>query len=167
MKGTSGLNLPTCWVGLALLALQCCRVTGQQCPQNSIYHCDDPSSALWDVDPTVICDRQTCEWRTGLFSPDLKPVHCANLEFIRASDPVPDFLEPCLLWELIYGEFAPTSAPTTSRAPSASPRPSASPTGVPSVSPTMMPSTTPTVAPSKLDVVCLALCWNDRRSIDA
>jgi hypothetical protein len=160
MTGTSRHGLTVSWVGVALLALQCGRVTGQQCPQNSIYYCDDPSSVLWDVDPTVVCNRQTCEWQVNLFDPDRKPVHCNNLEFIRASDPVPDFLEPCLLWELIYGEFAPTSAPTSSRAPSASPRPSSSPTDVPSVAPTMTPTRQPTVSPSKLVLLlCVRSSW--------
>ena len=147
---------PLVFVGGALLLSHVAQVAGQEttttCPTGSMYHCDNPTTAdaVWSVDPTVQCDPETCEWQTNLFSPTEKPVHCVNLEIIRASDQVSDFLEPCLLWELIYGDFAPTAAPTVSLQPSTSPQPSAVPSSFPTISPTMIPTEVPTSTPSKL-----------------
>ena len=147
-RGSSRASL---YLGGALLVWNLLQVAGQNCPVNSIDHCDDPSTAdaIWNLDPTVECSRETCEWQTQLFSPTTKPIHCRNLDIIRASDPVTDFLEPCLLWELIYGEFAPTSAPTLSMQPTISKQPSPTPTGTPSVLPTQTPTSMPSSSPSK------------------
>jgi len=133
-----------------LLLLNVVQVTAQDCPANSVDHCDDPeaANAIWSQDQTVFCSRQSCAWQTQLFSSDTKPIHCRNLDIIRASDPVPDFLEPCLLWELIYGEFAPTAAPTVSAQPTVSKQPSVSPTSAPSLSPSLSPTSKPSASPS-------------------
>ena len=141
-------------LGGAMLMWNAAKVAGQAvspCPSNSTLHCDNPiaAEAIWSQDPTVQCDSVTCEWQTQLLDRHNKPIHCVNLEIVQASDPVADFLEPCLLWELIYGEFQPTASPTESLSPTSSPQPSARPTAFPTGSPTGKPTSVPTRMPSK------------------
>jgi len=90
------------------------------CPSNSIYHCDDPDEII--DDSTVYCDWDTCEWDLDRLSPDAKPQLCRGIMILpEAIDTLPDTLEPCLLWEMLYGALQPTAAPTISTPPTPAP----------------------------------------------
>ena len=129
---------------LMLLGWHSVEAQPNRCPSNTIFFCDNPdlANALWSVDNNVSCDPDSCAWVTENFDANSKPVHCSNLAILSGEDPVSDWLEPCLLWELIFGEFAPTAAPTLSEAP----------TSFPSLSPSSIPSLLPSVEPSKCRV---------------
>jgi hypothetical protein len=79
------------------------------CPVGVAF-CDNPFDIL--VDPTVACDEETCAWLVTLLDPDSKPVICRSIQLV--GDDIPDFLEPCLWWELLYGDLRPTPAPSSS-----------------------------------------------------
>jgi hypothetical protein len=88
----------------------------EPCP-TGIAFCDDPFDIL--DDPTVACDEDTCAWLITLLSPQAKPLICQSITFV--GDTAPDFLEPCLWWEILYGGLKPTPSPTGSDGPSAAP----------------------------------------------
>jgi hypothetical protein len=87
------------------------------CPVGVAY-CDDPFDIL--DDPTVACDQETCAWLVTLLDPVSKPVICRSIQLVGDGD-VPDFLEPCLWWERLYGGLKPTPAPSSSLEPTQSP----------------------------------------------
>jgi hypothetical protein len=85
------------------------------CPVGVAY-CDNPFDIL--VDPTVACDEETCAWLVTLLDPANKPDLCRSIQLVGD---VPDFLEPCLWWELLYGGLKPTPAPSSSLEPTPAP----------------------------------------------
>ena len=85
------------------------------CPVGVAY-CDNPFDIL--DDPTVACDEETCAWLVTLLDPDSQPVICRSIQLVGD---VPDFLEPCLWWERLYGGLKPTPAPSSSFEPSLAP----------------------------------------------
>ena len=84
------------------------------CPEDSIYHCNDPTRIM--DDPTVACNYDSCRWSLGRLDPDLPPVICRSITIVDP-DSLPDYLEPCLWWEMLFGGMQPTAAPSTSPAP--------------------------------------------------
>jgi hypothetical protein len=52
--------------------------TAVTCPQDSIYHCNDPS-AISGNDDTVQCDPTTCQWILGALQQQHKPKLCAGI----------------------------------------------------------------------------------------
>lgn len=64
------------------------------CPSNSVYHCNDPNRFII-VDPTVVCDRETCLWDLSALSPFRPPYICRGI-VVQPNSRVFDILEPCL-----------------------------------------------------------------------
>lgn len=85
------------------------------CP-GGIQFCDNPF-AIMD-DPTVECNEDTCAWLITLLDPGQKPAVCRN---IIITGQVSDYLEPCLWWEILFGNLRPTAAPSVSLSPTAVP----------------------------------------------
>lgn len=80
------------------------------CPGDSIWHCDNPDLVRSD-DPTVGCDKETCEWYIDWLDPDNKPLVCQGIVILLSSIAfLPNELEPCLLWELEHGHSGLTTA---------------------------------------------------------
>jgi hypothetical protein len=74
----------------------------EDCPANSLYHCDNPNTIMGD--PDVACDIDTCEWDTSFLRPDREPTLCQSITITNVSA-LDDFLEPCLWWEMLYGDL--------------------------------------------------------------
>jgi len=74
------------------------------CPSDSLHHCDNPALIL--KDKQVVCNEVTCEWELDRLDPKKRPKLCGSIEIKEdAFDRLPDFLEPCYLWESMYGNF--------------------------------------------------------------
>jgi hypothetical protein len=99
------------------------------CPEEkSIYYCDNPVIVL--PDPAIHCDAVTCQWDLDLFDPANTPQACASIKLNdREIDSLPDLLEPCLWWEMLYGKL-------TALQPHFTEYPSSGPSSAPSLAPT-------------------------------
>jgi hypothetical protein len=73
------------------------------CPTDSLYYCDNPSLIM--TDPDVMCDMDTCKWDTSLLRPDREPAPCRSIVITNVST-LDDYLEPCLWWQMLYGDLA-------------------------------------------------------------
>jgi len=76
------------------------------CPPNvdddSLYHCLDPEFIL--LDDTIQCDARTCAWDLQRLDADAAPRICQTIDIVPSQIPnVPDLLEPCLWWQMLYG----------------------------------------------------------------
>jgi hypothetical protein len=80
------------------------RVNGSaiSCPQNTIYYCDNPLNILNDT--SIVCNPVTCEWNLTALDPAMKPSACGAVE-INTTQKVADRFEPCLWWEIMYGDM--------------------------------------------------------------
>jgi hypothetical protein len=101
----------------------------------AIYTCTDPEVML--ADPTIQCDPVTCLWNLNAFNPGQPPEPCAAILLLeqQVAD-LPDLLEPCLWWEMLYGDLGyllPDPVPTA-----VVPTPNPSPLGEQSVAPTLV-----------------------------
>jgi len=106
------------------------------CPntnEKDLYHCQNPTLlSIFADDDFISCDLVTCEWRLQELDPDVPPSVCTTLdlkESVESSNVkiveelvIPDLLEPCLWWEMMYGDLsfliatpAPTAPPTKTR----------------------------------------------------
>ncbi|CAB9514404.1 expressed unknown protein [Seminavis robusta] len=98
------------------------------------YHCRDPElveEAFWK-DKTVQCDWDTHEWILDKLDEDEIPEHCIDEEFeFQTVKDLRDWQEPCYLWMTLYGELAPSTAP--------SPAPSDPTPSIPGTIHTMLP----------------------------
>ena len=59
-------------------------------------------------DPTVGCDPLTCRWDLALLDPEEPPLPCVGLnmdQLITDITTFPDPIEPCLWWEILYGDY--------------------------------------------------------------
>jgi hypothetical protein len=85
---------------------------------NDLSHCLEAAyKKELTEDDTVGCDPTTYEWVFAELLPDTPPARCANYN-MNDLDPAAendDYIEPCIWWHLVYGDFV------TSVNPSASP----------------------------------------------
>ncbi|GAX22616.1 hypothetical protein FisN_14Hh252 [Fistulifera solaris] len=105
-----------------------------------IYTCTDPEVMLADL--TIQCDPATCLWNLNAFNPGQPPEPCAAILLLEQQiADLPDLLEPCLWWEMLYGDLGyllPQPAVVV-------PSPNPSPLGDLSMAPTLVESDTPSV----------------------
>ena len=89
--------------------------------EESLYYCDNPDDNF--LDDTVHCDTTTCRWDLDALDPDQAPIRCQLVNDLGIStiQNLPDYLEPCLWWEMMYGRlqqllpsFLPQGAPFAS-----------------------------------------------------
>jgi hypothetical protein len=73
------------------------------CPTDSLYYCDNPSLIM--SDPDVMCAMDTCKWDTSLLRSDREPAPCRSIVITNVST-LDDYLEPCLWWQMLYGDLA-------------------------------------------------------------
>ncbi|GAX10732.1 hypothetical protein FisN_14Lh252 [Fistulifera solaris] len=133
-------SLLTCWTASVSLFE---RSNAEPCVNTAyedIYTCTDPEVML--ADPTIQCDPATCLWNLNAFNPGQPPEPCAAILLLeqQVAD-LPDLLEPCLWWEMLYGDLGyllPEPAVVV-------PSPNPSPLGDLSVAPTLVESDTPSV----------------------
>lgn len=86
------------------------------CWDDSIEYCKNPNTILQDE--TVGCDPETCKWDLELLDPERKPYFCYSISINTDSiHRLPDFLEPCYWWEILYGVLQPTGSPTITMKP--------------------------------------------------
>ena len=83
------------------------------------YHCDDPEF-VWDEfdkDDSVNCDWDTHEWDLSALDPWSIPKHCEKqrFQFRGNAQALRDWEEPCYLWEITYGYYKPSQAPSSQR----------------------------------------------------
>ncbi|GKY98902.1 hypothetical protein MPSEU_000846000 [Mayamaea pseudoterrestris] len=111
-----------------------------KCPKDSIYHCNDPSLVDANDDDSVKCDLDTCRWVLGALEEKARPKLCQGIQIEPdQTDSISDTLEPCLWWEMLYGEFQPTAVPST---------PSLAPTIPLTQAMTLVPTILPTLEPT-------------------
>jgi len=90
----------------------------EDCPERgSIWYCDNPARVM--DDPTVNCNWNNCRWVVGDLDPENKPSLCRAIVIVDPNT-IPDFLEPCLLWEMVYGNLQPTPSPSFTTEPTIS-----------------------------------------------
>lgn len=124
-------------------------VASQECPTNDLYSCENPLIVL--PDPTIYCDPETCLWDLTLLDSQSPPLACqAVLLDERRIASVPDLLEPCLWWELLYGRF--TALLPDHQNPLIPP-----PTSQPSAEPTVMQTTV--VPEMELNATAIPTDW--------
>jgi len=109
-------------------------------------------------DDTVDCLMDSWEWDVNLFDSEKMPKRCRgwNITPKNIRDDNDDYIEPCVLWHLSYGNFLPSAQPSISfsSVPSNSPtfdNPSFSPSNNPSTEPSSrLPSFSPSKVASKI-----------------
>lgn len=71
---------------------------------SGIYTCWDPTVVL--VDPTIQCDPDTCLWDLDALDPANPPGPCEAVRLVEEQlSNLSDLLEPCLWWEMLYGDL--------------------------------------------------------------
>ena len=110
---------------MALLSLS----STAQAQPDDIYHCRDEKEV--DKKTQIKCDKKSSEWDLNDLEEDQPPEICGPAyiavgqpETMPAPGEVPDELEPCLLWSMLYGSLV-TGSPTISPTPLDSATPSA------------------------------------------
>ena len=131
------------------------------CQESGLQYCDDPSNLVYE---DVECDPSTCLWLIDSMTPTAIPAFCIE-QNVTIDNPfvVPyDWQEPCLLWEIFFGQYTndTTQAETPNRSQNPAAIPSSSPTQIPSISTspslestrtwTSVPSDLPTLTPTHM-----------------
>jgi hypothetical protein len=88
---------------------------------DDIYHCQDP----WSVDEkeSISCNQDSYRWNLAELLVDDPPSMCGNsfvIEPVEIAD-FPDWLEPCVLWALTFGNLAPKPTSFPASAPTLKP----------------------------------------------
>ncbi len=80
---------------------------------DDVYHCEDPQLVydfVGNTNDTISCDPITWKWNVEELDVSEPPFICEgveNLQTLQEQTPVVDWLEPCILWGMIHGDFTP------------------------------------------------------------
>ena len=93
-------------VAILLLLLE--PTAAAACPEdtsNSLDHCDNPLVIL--SDKGIACNVDTCRWDFSQMDQKQPPTSCQAVTIVPEQiDSLPDLLEPCLWWEMLYGNLS-------------------------------------------------------------
>ena len=77
---------------------------------DDVYHCHNPQRVIDIADMdlfTISCDPTTWRWNVDELDPDSPPTLCLGIQSVETlQEPINDWLEPCLLWAMTYGNVA-------------------------------------------------------------